>query len=459
MRAEPSTVPISEPTPESRDLLEIYCYLACMGADCFEREKAVELVTSHSGPDRARLVGTLLDPGQRESRSREIGQLLAENLANREGETGNVISALLPALAEADTVNGFTVLHSLAAAASQPISEAFSEVLLSLTIAESTAFHSDRPRFVKGKNDRSVTIKRIRYLVSVITSLNLEASIKTRLFLALSQTLEDGELIRDVVLTSIFPSDSTESKVVFLEGNEKALLALLDGAASRPNGKAEFYNACRAVMDLGFERGLPTLARIYRILNGPESGARAMSSMVRASVLLALEKASMKVKDLKTMLPEKPDLSSLDLLTIVAPGIKEPHRTSVCDYLVSGSHRLLVDGHVPADDCDCFSQVVVGASVLHSDPEKIGARVRKMFLDTMGVLHVHRQPAAGGRNGSFSEFSRTVHPFSRIVDKIASEFRRRETLSTCLTNVIPLVSNLGSPDSFTGTQQLEAFPD
>lgn len=441
---------------EARDMLEIYCYLACMGPDAFEREKAVELVTAHSGPDRALMVGTLLDPGRREARSRELGHLLAENLSNRERDTGNVVSALLPALVSADTGNGFTVLKNLAAASSHAVADAFSEVLLSLTVADSSAIHADRPTFLEGEEDKSRAMDRLRYLVEVITSLNLDAPARTRLFLALSQTLEDGELIRDIVLTSIFPSGSSESTSVFLEGNDKALKAVLNGAASRPNGKAEFYGACRAVMEMGFDRGLPALARVYRLLTGPESGLRAMSSMVRAAVLLSLESASGRIKDISTLLPETPDLASLDLLTVVAPGIKEPHRSMLCDYLIMGSGQILQQGRVTADDHETFSQVVIGASVLHNDSERAGAQVRKMFLDTAGNLHVRLQ-ASSGKSAEGDAACDSIHPFRRIVEIVSGEFRRRESLSTCLTNVMPLLSGFDNKHKADTSVQLDAF--
>jgi len=444
---------------DARDMLEIYCYLACMGPGAFERDKAMELVTAHSGPDRALMVGTLLDPGRRGFRSRELGQLLAENLSNRVKDTGNVISALLPALVSADTDNGFTVLKNLAAASSHSVAEAFSEVLLSLTVADSAAIHSNRPAFIEGDDERPRAMGRLRYLVSVITSLNLEAQSRTRLFLALSQTLEDGELIRDIVLTSIFPSDSTESTSVFLEGNDQALKAVLNGAAERPNGKAEFYGACRAVMEMGFDRGLPALARVYRLLNGPQSGLRAMSSMVRAAVLLFLESSCNQVKDVSTLLAKEYDLDSLDLLTVVAPGIKEPHRSALCDYLILGSNHILRMGKVTADDYAIFSQVVIGACVLHKNPERAGSQVRKMFLDAAGSLHVKlRASPSVGTDEADASFG-SVHSFRRIVETVSAEFRRRDSLSTCLTNVMPLLSDFGHPPRPEVMGQPEAFVD
>ncbi|NOZ00635.1 MAG: hypothetical protein GXP54_01940 [Deltaproteobacteria bacterium] len=461
MLAEPASSQDVVGNAEPQDLLEVYCYLACMGPESFERTKALELVTCHSGPDRAFMVGLLLDPGRRDERSHELGRLLAENLSNREDDTGNIIATLLPALLRADTMNGFSVLKGLAAAASRPLAKAFSEVLLSMAVAESASVNSDRPNFLDDGDSKEWTIRRIRYLVSVITMLNLDAASRTRLFLALSQTLEDRELVRDVVLTSLFPSDSQQGRSVFLDGNDQALQALLKGAAARPNGKSEFYSSCRSVMDLGIRKGLPALARIYRIINLPESGARALSSMVRAAVLLAFEKAAMSTKDIRSVLPEEPDLSSLDILTVVAPGIKEPQRSQVCDYLLDGSAQLLLNNGVTADDCDRFAQVVVGAAVLHADSQKAGARVRKLFLDGAGSIHAGLQSGARSRSDSESAMKEKTHPFSKIVDIVYSEFKRRESLSSCLVNVVPLISGFGrdSVPIQAGAMQLDAFAD
>jgi len=425
---------------EAGDLLEIYCYLACMGPDSFEHNRAMELITSHSGPQIAPLLGSLLDPGRRIERSQELGHLLAENLASRKKDAGKVISALLPALVDSDIMNGFSVLKNTAAAVSPPIAKDFSEVLLSLTIAGSGAISDNGSQADTREESRDISFDRLRYLLSVMTSLNLGDSSRTHIFLALSQAFEDGEIIRDIVLSSLFPSGSSDMNTVIVNGNDMALRAMISGAASRPNGKAEFYSACRSLADLGLGKCLPVLARVYRLLNDPDSGSRALASMVRAAVLLSLETSTMHTDSFVVNLPPEPDLPCLDLLTIVAPGLKDPHRTDLCNYLIDGASALLMNQLVPVDDCEAFVQVVVGASVLHDDPAGVGKRIRGMLLDAAGALHVRVQSHNLATNHVNASEAFSAHPFHRIVDMVSREFNRRENLSTSLESVIPLIT-------------------
>lgn len=417
--------------PEARDLLEIYCFLACMGPESLDPDRAARSIRSHQGPDRVRWLGRLLDPSERPARSREIGCLLAETLAGRGRETASVLASLLPALVRADTAAGFTVLRHVAAAASPALAEELSEVLLSMVVAESIG-DGDPER---GRTDR---VERLRYLLSVLTRLSLAPASRSRLFLALSQTLDAGEAVRDVILGSLFPSGVDEGLAVVAQGGERALRAVIAGAAARPNGKSEFYATCRSVMDMGLHQGLPVLGRVYRLLDLRDGGHRALAAMVRASLLLAVERAVVNGTKVRRLLPDTPDLSCLDLLTVVTPGIAEPARTEVCDYLIEGAGRILRGLGVTRDDCDSFVQVVVGAVVLHREPDRAGAEVRKMILDTAGVLHVRAQTGLGALDA--------VEPFQTVVSLLAAEFRRRQALTTCLAPVLPLVADFAPPD-------------
>ncbi len=417
--------------PEARDVLDTYCFLACMGPEWLDPDRAARSVRSCGDPDRVPWLGRLLDPSERPARSREIGCLLAETLAGRGRETASALASLLPALERADTGAGFTVLRHLAAAASPVLAEELSEVLLSMVVAEATG--NGDP-----EHDRTRRVERLRYLLSVLARLSLAPASRSRLFLALSQTLEAGEAVRDVVLSSLFPSGGDEGLAVLAQGGERALRAVIAGAAARPNGKSEFYATCRSVMDMGLHQGLPVLGRVYRLLDLGDGGHRALAAMVRASLLLAMERAIVNGTKVRRLLPETPDLPCLDLLTVVTPGVAEPARTEVCEYLLEGAGRILRGLGVTRDDCDSFVQVVVGAVVLHREPDRAGAEVRKMILDTAGVLHVRAQTGLGALDA--------VEPFRTVVGLLAAEFRRRQALTTCLAPVLPLVTDFAPPD-------------
>ncbi len=426
---EEATRAASTMPPEARDLLETYCFLACLGPEWMEPDRASQAIRSHQGADRVRWLGRLLDPAERPARSREIGCLLAETLAGRGRDTASALASLLPALQRADMAAGFTVLRHLAAAASPALAEALAEVLLSMVVAAGMG---------NGDPDHAARVARLRYLLSVITRLTLPPAARSRLFLALSQTLDAGEAIRDVVFSSLFPSGADEGLAVLAQGGERALRALIAGAAARPNGKSEFYATCRSVMDMGLRQGLPVLGRVYRLLDPRDGGHRALAAMVRASLLLALERAVVNGTAVRRLLPETPDLSCLDLLTVVTPGIAEPARTEVCEYLLEGAGRLLRGLRVTRDDCESFMQVVVGAVVLHRAPRRAGAEVRRMILDTAGALHVRAQTGAKDLEA--------VEPFQAVVRGLAAEFRRRQALATCLSPVLPLVADFAPPD-------------
>ncbi len=424
---------------EARDLVEVYCFLACMGPEWLDLERAARHITRvhpqtgvEDGPiqgeDTTRVLASLLDPAQRPARSREVGCLLAETLACRGRETATVLASLLPALSQADLKAGFTVLRHLAAAASPSLAEEMADILLSMIVAE-------QARHKRGGEDDHERLARLRYLLSVMTRLSLAPASRSRLFLALSQSLEPGDALRDVLLGSLFPSGAEEAMTVVTQGGERALKAVIAGAAARPNGKSEFYATCRTIMDLGLRQGLPVLARVYRLLDFRDGGHRALASMVRASLLLAVERAAVRGDKVRRLLPDNPDLPCLDLLTVIAPGVAEPARTEVCDYLIEGAGRIIRSLRLAQDDCDTFVQVLVGAVVLHRDPVRAGSEVRRMVLDAAGTLHVRAQygPEAVG-------------PFQTVVRRLAAEFRRRQALAACLAPVLPLVADFAPPD-------------
>ena len=440
---------IGKDESRARDLVEVFGYLACLGPEAFEPDTARSLIAAHSGGKRAELVAEILHPEQRDAVSRELGALLADRLVNRGPEGSRGIATLLPCFLAVDAEIGFGVLRYLALALSRVHAPDMAEVVLSLTIAEGQIARGamKRPEDDADVSRSLKSLGRLRYLVSVMAALDLDPTGRARLFLALSQSLEDLEVMRAMVLTSLFPAGSAEGMAVLTSGNDDALRALLEGSASRPKGKSEFYAACKATMDLGLAQGLPTLGRVYRLLSGPpEQGSngpglanlRAMASMVRAPVLLAVEAAATTRRGLVTQLPESPDVWTLHLLALIAPGVKEPNRSSLCEYLVDRGGMVLRTGRLDDAAGDALVQVLVGASVLHARPESMGSEVRRTILDAMGAMHVRLQSSSGPSEDDLD----AARTFQRAVAAVGHEFRRRQALASSLAQVLPLVAGL-----------------
>lgn len=441
----------SSVVPAPGEQVAVFTYLACLGPQAFAPEKAIPSLSITDDDPRRGWVCELLDPARRRNIGAQIGTNMAVTLASRGRGSTTDVGELLPALVTVDTELGYDVLANLAAAATPTLAREFSEILLSLTLAEGRVANST----TDAGTSRLKILKRLRYLVSVLSALELDTSTRGRLFLALSQTLDSPEIMKDVVLSAIFPAESTVGMSVLTDGNDDAIRALLIGAANRPMGKAEFYGACRSVMDLGLKAGLPTLAKVDRLLQGPESGLRAMASMVRASCLLALERAVLRNKELSAQLPDSPDIATLRLLTVVAPGVKEPTRSALSEWLLAKATRLLAAGEIVDSDVDSFVEVVIGATVLHSEPESASATVRKMFLDVAGSLRI----ALGRSRTPSSAITETANAFGRIVNRVQTEFKRRRHLAETLSSVLPIVTIMAEDDvsRFVRTTQQSLF--
>ncbi|MBM4394317.1 MAG: hypothetical protein FJ087_01350 [Deltaproteobacteria bacterium] len=451
--------PLAPGDAESRDVLDVFCYLACMGPDAFERPRAADLLGLVT-PDKAKTIASLVDTDSRQAASRRVGGLLADRLCARGAGSGRAVGAVLPSLLDADVEAGFSVLKALAAAAPPSVARDLSDMLLALTVAEAGAACRSLGADSGSAGQAAGPVARLRYLVSVLAALDLDAPGRARLFLALSQTLENAEILRAVVLTAIFPARSDEATAVLTEGNEDAVRAVLEGAASRPRGKAEFYEACKAVMSLGVRRGLPALARVYRLLSA-RAGAgnlRAMSSMVRAAVLLALEEAAASRRGLASQLPEGAEPWTLHLLALVAPGLKEPGRSAVCEFLMDEAAARLRSCAVDDGDADAFVQAVVAAAVLHADPTSMGAKARRMVMDAAAALHVRAQAWGAGAAtvAGAATTDDSARVFRKVVGAIASEFRRRDALASSLAPVMPFVDGFAPgrpPVTGTGLEQ------
>lgn len=419
-----------------RDLVDLFCYLACLGPEAFSPSKVTRIIGDAAAMERAAVLSFLLDPDRRDEVSHEIGRLLCARFANRASDDLPSLSGMMPALLAADMDAGFGTLRCLVAGASPALAHDLSEILLTLSIAVARSARSRAGH--EAVQVRAVA--RLRYLLAVLSAIDLDTASKSRLFLALSQSIEDGQVLQNLVLTSLFPSCTEEFVTVLQSGNDDAVRTFLEGAAARPRGKAEFYQACRAVMELGLQQGIPTLGRLDRLLAGGRPGLRALSSMLRSSVLLGFEAFQSGRRSIADQLPPKADLWTQHLLVVVAPGLKESLRTPLCDYILDQSSTMLRGMTLTEAEADVFVEVVVGASVLHARPSDAGARIRRAILDGTGSMHVRLQtrPDADGTPSD-------VRTFIRVVEQIGAEYRRRAALATTLEAVLPLVAARSVP--------------
>lgn len=421
--------------PDGHDLLEMHAWLACLGPESFQPAMA----WSRLAPDTERGVTLdwLLDPANRNSASIVIGTRLAGSLAARGRDAVPALGGLLPSLVAADAAAGFDVLRQAALAV--PVSSArdFGEALMTLALAEGTA--------VAGSDDLEPETHRHRdhlgCLLEALAALDLPPEGRARLFLALSQTLHPS-LVRDLVVpTSMFPASPAEGATVLAEGTDEAVRALIHGALTRTRGRAEFFEACRAALDVGLEAGLPVIGRVARLLNGAGPTARTLESLVRGAVLPALEKGAHKVPGIARRVPADADVWTLRLLAVVVPALPEPHRTALCDTIIARAGDRLRASQVGTVDADAFVEAVVGAAVLHSDPEVPSAEVRRMLLHVAGSLRVQLFSAERPPEALFD----VSMAFERIAVSLGTEFRRRQSLASALTSVLPIVSNLSTP--------------
>lgn len=405
---------MDERTLESTDLLDIYCYLACMGPEAFSRSNCAQhlgLLRAHS----ARAAEAILDETARQETSRRLAGLLAERLS-RVG-SGRAVGPLLAALVDSDVEAGFTVLKELAAAAPAPIATDLSDVLLSLLIAEGRACPAAESR-------------RVVYLLSVLAELALSSEGRARAFLALTQNLQDRNALYMLLPSRLYPARPEEGATVLTDGNDDAVEAVLLGATVRPRGKAEFHETCKFVMAQG--AGLSVLGRVHRILTRrlKPQDARSLSATVRAVVLGWLEGTRRVIAHL----PEEADTWTLNLLAMVVSGLKEPSRSLACEYVLKGASALLKSNALSGgnaileDDALAFVQAVVTAAAVHSTPEVASAMARRMVMDAAAAMHVRAPDHKAAR------------AFGKMVLSMQSEFRRRAPLSSALTPVMPFLT-------------------
>jgi hypothetical protein len=424
---------------DAHDLLEMHAWLAGLGPEAFL--PAVDGVEPVPNRPRGPLLDWLLDPENRVAASTIVGTQLATSLATRGRAVLTGLGGILPGLVAVDAVAGYQVLRRTAAAVPPPATRDLADTLLTLALAEA---NDAAPQ----AGDEIETLRshdRLVCLLDALAALDFPADARTRMFLALSQNLASSLVHTLVVPSALFPSLAAEGAEVLAEGTDNALGALLHGALIRPRGRAEFFEACRQVLDAGLETALPVLGRVARVLEAADPSTRALESLVRAALLPALEKAAQKGPGPAKRVPADADVSTLRLLSVVAPGLPEPHRTALCDTIIRLAGQRLRSAQVGTLDADAFVEAVVSASVLHADPERPSAEVRRMLLDTAGSLRVRLFAAERPPEALFD----VSMAFEAVAASLGNEFRRRQSLASALSSVLPIVCDLSTPREAT----------
>lgn len=424
-------------TPAAQDLLDLYCYVVCLGPPHFSPDLRKHVQSSSEALDA---LERLLDPSHRHEVSREIGRLLAKRFSRLDGL--NHLYIFIPRIIEMDLKFGFAVAKSFVSSCPPSITKDVADTLLSLLAAKTR-----RPQ---GNGESN--IKQIRYILSLMTFLHLDAEERTRLYLALTQLLEGHDAFLEVIADSLFPSSPKEALSVFLQGRDCTLRFFLAQIARRPTGKAEFFAACRGLTDLGLHTGLSVLARVYKILNQAEGPQRALAPIVRATLLLSIEATLAKGSRLSLLLPNPCDLAAAYLLALVAPGIPEPHRSELCDFLLDQAGHAFRSLSISTSDVEPFTEVVTAAAILHQDQGKAQKEVIRLILEAAGALHVRLQ------NRRHEDPDAPLTAFRKVLSRLFYEFRGRPAFSLCLSKVIGALGDLAPPD-IRDTVQRKDLPD
>ena len=408
-----------------RDLLELYMYLCCLGPEVFSYERATRLPL----PEKYR--GFLEQIVLKESKcevSRKVGLLLSASLALKNKDAHRALGEIAALLLDVDVKCGYDVLKHMCASLPEHISGSCGEVLLSLAISIEKALRL-------GKQNCE-DVSKLRYLICCLSSLKLEPKARSRLFLALVQSLETQDVFQDIILTSLYPDAAQEALGCLLSGNGKVASLLLRGAKMRPNGKSEFYSVCKAVMEVAPAKGLCLLGRMYHSLVSGDGEVRALQSFIRASVFIGIEKLIAERRDFQEVFGKDLPLPALALLTVVLPGMQEPHKSAMCEFVLSSVFDRLKSQELVVDDVQMYATTIIGATVNHCDPNKAGGMVRKGFMDANGQIHVRLE--------SSTEFGapRTQYGvFLRILQEVTREFRRRNSTAKTLEPIVEILMN------------------
>jgi|GEM_PF-4766480 len=415
-----------------RDLVDLYLYLCCLGPDVFSPERARRLPLPAKYHE---LLEHIIRQETKGEVSRKVGLLLSASLAMKGDDARFALGEIAPYILTVDVQCGYDVLRHMCASLPEYASAKCGEVLLSLAIAIEKGIKLGR----KSQEE----ISKLRHLICAVSCLRLDAKARSRLFLALVQNFETCEVFQDILLTSIYPETAKEALDCLLSGNNKVASVLMGGAKQRPNGKSEFYAVCKAVMEVAPMEGLSVLGRMYQSLGKGGGEARALQAMIRASVYIGMEKVIKNGLDFQEVFGKPCPLPALALLSVVLPGIQEPHKTALCEYVLSTVFDLLKAEDLASDDIQTYATTIIAGTVNHSDTNRAGAMVREGIMDANGRFQV-RLLSEGD-----SEQARTrYHVFLRVVEEVAKELTRRASTASVLEPIVPILMNSRSTASF-----------
>jgi hypothetical protein len=406
-------------------MLDLYLYLCCLGPDVFSHEKVMRLPL----PEKYRaLLEEIVREETKGELSRKVGLLLSASLALKGSDARFALAEIGPFILNVDVRCNYDVLKHMCASLPEHVSARCGEVLLSLAIATEKGLRL-------GRNSPEEILK-LRHLVCALSCLKLEAKARSRLFLALVQNIETCEVFQDILLTTLYPDAPQEALECLLLGNNKVASVFMGGARQRPNGKSEFYAVCKAVMEVAPVQGLSVLGRMYYSLARGDGEARGLQAMIRASVFIGIEKVIKNGQDFQEVFGNACPLPALALLTVVLPGIQEPQKTAICEYVLSRVFDSLRSEEIVSDDIHTFAMTIIAATVNHSDPNKAGVIVRGGIMDANGRLQVRLQDGTGSDESRLQH-----HVFLRIVEEVTRELTRRASTAGILEPIMPILTN------------------
>lgn len=406
-----------------REILDVFTYLACLGPKYFEYQVACKLLCREDDPSfdsKKATVAHIVSIENRDLVSWEVGSLLAGVLSEREHVPTRELGEILSCFLQLDLERGFETVVNLARYASPDLALNLGAILLNIVLAASL---DD----IDNSTANDMVIK-------ALAQLDIPANERTRLFLALSQTLTSQQALETTLESDLFPQTDDDVIQVLNEGNDLALTALVRGILQMDGAREHFMGICKTVMELEPSTGIPLLARLTPILSASEPGILALEATVRGAVLHKVELMFKRSKDVNSWMPKEPDVTVLLLMSLISPGLNEPDRTNLCEWVLD--HSMAHTSRL--QNGATLIEAIVGAALMHSDPQRVGVIVRRGLLDIAASLRVRVMAVD---SPSEEDWDR-VRRFERFSAQLGSEFRRRRPLADLLERIMPHMTDL-----------------
>lgn len=413
------------------DLTEIYCSLACLGANSFSKLIIGAAFTTKSENTKDMIIEILSDKRARKMASKVMGETLAEKLVRKGEDISLAFGSILESLLDSDIQNGFLVLPNLC----ETIPPEYASTVANVFVAYiSSRFRTSELFIPPPLESPEVWRKKFAHCLHCLSLLRLDEIERVRLFLSLSQSIANTDFLRSLVISPLFPSNSGESKAVIMEGNDNALYAILLGASVRDDGKALFYMMCKALLDENLKDVLPYLGRLHKILHQGSFDKHPLSTIMRASLLLALERHLEKYP-LTKILPEDPNIWVLNLLSTVVAGLVDPQRSKICEYIIMQLGKGLKDTLKHLDEIELLKNTLITACVLHNQSATVGGMIRLMLVQTAASLRIQGMMTENKDNVLFTRYE-------QLIKDLTWEFRRRRDFANILEPVLPIIEKL-----------------